>query len=366
MRQEGHLTVKYERDTILVKGEGCIAQLEDKEYKARIETYLHPQDTSISILCDKMKYDDGYYFLQQGGKNQTIWVFDSLGNYISKLGERGRKQNEYQTDITDWFYVKDKKEVFVYERYECRLHVFTIDGKPVESKFLASLPQSIGALKGDCLFCSYDDILSKDGIQLGLFNRDEEVIKDFINLNESMNFVPNNECFYASMNRLFHIPAFSDSSIVFHEDSVEKVVRFIFEDKFLTEDIKEEALDAKMDNFNKFDGIQFIKTYYETSRFHYLKYSYRNLFVNHLIDKKSKKQYSFASSPIKGLLPSTAMCVRGDKLLYLITKQNIEELRYLLDDRILGKAVSESNEIIQRIINGEESLPLILSIEFIE
>lgn len=355
----------YEIESVLIKKD-VITQLENDSYNIKIETHLSLPDSSCSMVCERMKYENGYYFLQGNGKNQTIWVFDSIGNYLSKLGERGRKENEYQTDITDWFFDKDKKVVLVFEKLARKIHKFTLEGKSIGTKVLESWPNAIGALEDNRIYCSYYHKLAKDGLQLALLSDNEDLIKPFIHLHNNMRFVPTDKCFKASQGKLFYVPSFADSAVVFNKDSVEKVVRFKFEDKFITEDIKHEAYNDKLENYHNFNGIQFINTYYETTRFKYLVYVYADMYINHLIDNASGKQYKFVNSLTEGLFPGNVLCVKDNKIFYLVTKQNVEELRHLLDSSVLNDALSKSDDIIKKIFNGEESLPLILSIEIKE
>ena len=127
----------YEVQSVHVKN-NAITQLDNDCRDMKIETYLSLRDSTFTLMCQRMKVEDGYYFLQGSGKNQTIWVFDSVGNYVSKLGERGRKNNEYQTDVTDWFYLKDSNEVYVFERNTRKIHVFSVDGSSKETIILES------------------------------------------------------------------------------------------------------------------------------------------------------------------------------------------------------------------------------------
>lgn len=351
----------YKAETLLIKN-SAITQLESQDYNIKIETHLS-DSLSSAFVCDKMKYDGGYYFLLENGKHQTIWVFDSAGNYISKLGEKGRAKNEYQTDITDWFFIPDKGEVFVFEKDSRKIHVFSIDGRYIETRALESYPNAIGALEDGKIFCSYYHKEAKDGIQLGLLNKDETVIRNFINLKSNMQIVPTDHSFYVNQNRLFHVPSFADSAIVFHKDSVQKVVRFDFQDKFIPGDLKKEVYNGESENFHRFNGISYIETYYETSRFHYIKYVLAGVYVNHLVDKRKGKQYHFVSNLTKGLLPGSALCVRDNKLLFLVTKQNVDDIRQFITPEEYRHALSESDEIIRKIFRNEETLPLILSIE---
>lgn len=355
----------YDVESVLIKKD-AITQLENGNYNIKIETHLSLPDSTYSIICERMKYENGYYFLQGNGKNQTIWVFDSIGNYISKLGERGRKENEYQTDITDWFFDKNKEFVLVFEKHARKIHKFTLEGRAIGAKIMESWPNAVGAMEDNRIYCSYYHKLAKSGFQLALLSEDEDLIKPFIHLQNNMRFVPTDKCFSVSHGKLFYIPSFADSAIVFNKDSVEKVVRFIFEDKFITEDIKLEAYNNKLDNYHHFDGIQYINTYYETTRFKYLVYVYAGLFINHLIDNATGRQYKFVNSLTAGLFPSNVLYVKGNKLFYLVTRQHVEELRHLLDSSVFNDALSKSDDIIKKIFNGEEPLPLILSIEIKE
>lgn len=183
------LSKDYDVESVLIKKD-AISQLEDDGYNIKIEAHLSLPDSTCPIMCQRMKYENGYYFLQGNGKIQTIWVFDSIGYYISKLGERGRKENEYQTDITDWFFDKDKKIVLVFERQARKLHKFTLEGKAMGAKMLESWPHAIGTLDSNRIYCSYYHRLAKDGLQFALLSENEELMKPFIHLQNDMGFVP--------------------------------------------------------------------------------------------------------------------------------------------------------------------------------
>lgn len=359
------LSKDYDVESVLIKKD-AISQLENDGYNIKIEAHLSLPDSTCPIMCQRMKYENGYYFLHDNGEIQTIWVFDSIGNYISKLGEKGRKENEYQTDITDWFFDKDKKVVLVFEKRTRKIHKFTLEGKAMGAKMLESWPHAIGTLDGNRIYCSYYHRLAKDGLQFALLSENEELIKPFIHLQNDMAFVPTDNCFSVSQEKLFYVPSFADSAFVFANDSIEKVVRFTFEDEFITEDIKQEAYNDNLKNFHHFDGVRYIYTYYETTRFKYLAYNYCGMYMHHLIDNATGKQYKFGNNLIAGLLPTTILYVKDNKLYYLITKQNVEDYRYIMKPTVLKEELSKSDDTIKRIFNGEESLPLILSIEIKE
>ena len=363
-RKTSCLFSNYNKEVVNIKKDGAISELEDDDYVMKVEAYLSLPDSSETLLCDRMKYDGGYYFLLDNVRKRTIWVFDSLGNYVAKLGRKGRANAEYQNDITDWFYTQDSGNVFVFERNSQKIHKFSIEGESLETCQLSSWPNAIGKLEDEKSFCSYYHKMSNSGAQLCLMSNSEIVEKVFIDLKTNMRFIPTDNSFYVNEGHLFHVPSFADSSIVFNKDSVEKVVKFTFDEKFISEEIKEDAYNDNLDRFRSFDGIQYINTFYETSRFYYLKYSYCNIFLNHLVDKRSGKQYLFVSNPTKGMLPASVLCVRDNKIFFLITKQDVEDTRHLCDDvDLYRKELSLSNPLIQRIFEGEESLPLIFSIE---
>lgn len=354
---------KYTTESLLIQKDGLINCLDTTEYSIKIEANLSVPDSSIILDCNRLKFDEGHYYLQTEGKNMTIWVFDSVGNFVSKLGERGRAKNEYQTDITDWFRVSDSDEIVVFERNSRKVHTFSIHENKSSAFILESWPNSIGVLNKGKLFCSYYHKEAKEGLQLALLTNNEDIKSDFMYLGQNMAFVPSDLCFYKIADRLFHVPSFADSAIVFRADTVEKIVRFNFEDTFISEDIKQEAYKDHLERLRCFEGIKYIESYYETSKYDVIKFVYNKFVINHLIDKTDGRQFRFSSALPMGIFPSTVFCVRDNKIYYVITKENVEETRTILTPKVYESELTKSSNVIKDIFNNKVSLPVIVSIE---
>ena len=349
-------------ETIDVQKDGFISQLDTNEYRISVEATLTLPESSALLSPKRLKYDEGHFYIQTEGRNQTIWVFDSTGNYVSRLGERGRKRNEYQTDITDWFHVSESNDVVVYEKNARKVHVFSLDGSKSEAFILKSWPNAVGVLDEGKLFCSFSQKEAKEGLQLALLSEDEGLLSRYIFLGEDMEFVPSDQSFYKVGDRLYHVPNLADSAIVFHADTVEKVVQLRFADGFLPDDIREEAFADRLEAYHAFAGVKCVDGYYETSRYRVVCFVYGDYCMNQLIDKTTGQQYRFLSALPKGLFPSTVFCVRGDKLYYLFTKEDVEELRILLNADVYAESLRQSSSVIQDICNGKVPLPAIVSL----
>ena len=358
-----NISSEYKTEELSVLKNGIINELDTNEYTMKVEACLSVPDSSTILSCCRMKYDDGHYYLQSEGKNQTIWVFDSVGNFVSKLGERGRRKNEYQTDITDWFHVNGSDDVIVYERKARKVHVFSLDGSQSESFTLESSPNAVGVLDRGKLFCSFYQKEAKEGLQLAILTENEDIASRLIFLGQDMEFIPSDYSFYKIKDELFHVPCFADSAIVFRGDTVERVVKFRFEDEFITKEIKEKAFRDELESYRDFTGIKSITTYYETSRYNVLSFVLGSYNVNQLVDKTDGRQYRFIGSLPKGLSLSTEFCVRGDKIYYVITKENVEETRTLSDADVYEGQFKQSCKTLRDIYSGKVQLPAIVSIE---
>lgn len=358
-----NLNSRYKTESLTIKKDGFINKLDTNEYEIKVEASLSLPDKSTILSCSRLKYDDGHFFLQSEGKNQTIWVFDSIGHFVTKLGERGRSRNEYQTDITDWFYINSTDEVVVFEKNSKKIHVFALDGSKPESFILQSWPNAIGVLDRGRIFCSYYQREAKEGMQLALLSENEDVVSPFIFLGHDMEFVPSDKSFYKIKEQLFHIPCFADSAIIFRSDTVEKIVKLKFEDDFITEELKEKAYKDNLENYNNFNGIKYVSEYYETSEYNIIRFLFEQVYINQIINKKNDKQYRFISALPRGIFPSNVFCVRDDKIYYLITKENVEEIRILLEKEALEKQMKISSSIIKDIFNDKIQLPAIVSIK---
>lgn len=358
-----NLGSNHKMEVLTIKKDGFVSTLDTNEYKIKVEACLSMPEESVLLNCKRMKYDGGYYFLQSEGKNQTIWVFDSAGMFVSRLGERGRRINEYQTDITDWFHISGSNDIVVFEKNSRKIHLFSIDGRNSDSFILKSWPNAVGVLERGKLFCSYYQKEAKDGLQLALLSENEDVVSPLIFLGDDMKFTPSDLSFYKIEDRLFHVPNFADSAIVLSADTVEKIVKFNFEDNFISEEIKKDAYRDDLKKYHAFEGIKRIETYYETSEYDVIGFVYDKTLVNQLINKKDGRQYRFISALPKGLFPSTVFCVRENKIYYLFTKEAVEEIRWLLNTDTLEKALKSSSSLIRDIFSGDIPLPVIVSIE---
>lgn len=353
----------YKAESLAIQKEGAILELATNEYRIKVEASLALPDSSSMLACKRIKYDAGYYFLQCEGKNQTIMVFDSVGNYVSRLGERGRSRNEYQSDITDWFCASGSDDVVVYEKNSRKVHIFSIDGAKSESFILKSWPNAVGMTERGKLFCSFYQKEAKDGLQFGLLSEDEEVVRPLIYLGQDMEFVPSDLSFYKVNDRLFYVPCFADSAIVIRGDSIEKTVKLDFEERFITKEAIADAYRDKLDKYRDFKGVKYVDTYYETSEYAVIRYVCGDIFVNQLVNRKDGRQYRFASALPEGLFPSSVFCVRGNKMYYLFTRESVGEVRVVLNSDIYSKELAKGSKVVQDILNGKVQLPAVVSIE---
>lgn len=323
----------------------------------------------LGLQCEKMEYVDGYFYLLDQEVNHSVLVFDSLGNFVSSLGRRGHANNEYIEKTTDFFVDSKHNKVEVYERNSPRIHVFSRSGKQEGFVKLKMWPYAIGITSENNIMAAFDYKEAREGLQLGIFNHNEELLKPLIEIDCNHEFVNYEKCFVRSGDYLYHIPNFSDSVLVFKSDSLVEVKKIRFKSPFLTDDIKERVNEGDIEKYTQHEGINGINNYYETPRYINISYSKSMLRVNCIIDKKTGNQYQFLTVPFKGYFPAQTYTLSDSSSYWLITKEGVEEtmdpaMNNSRSKKELEKEWSVTPSLLKDLLNKKHTLPAIVQIRF--
>lgn len=355
--------LNYVREELFVSDQQQFQFMDTTDYFLEILCSLSLPSKIKYLQCDKIEYVNGYFYILDVERNNTILVFDSVGNYISQIGQRGRASNEYIDNPTNFCVNPENNQVMVYERNAHRIHTFNQNGKQVKLQTLKLWPYDVGTLFNGNYVGAFDYKEAGKGLQLGVFDKEENITLPVLNLDETHVFLHNERTFRTVGQQLYHIPNFSDSVLVFKEDTLYKVVHLNFQSPFITQEIIHETNGGNLDRYHKFEGITSISNYYETDNYITFMYTYNNLQIKCIINKQNNKQCSFASAPFKGLFPGHNYIIDGENILWLITEDDIVDLKYALQYDAVQKELAQTHSLIRDIINEKYALPVILRIK---
>ena len=367
----GSLHTSYARNQLEINDDSMRFDLRCDSTKYIIDRVipLSVPERFLGLQCEKMEYVDGYFYLLDKEVNHSVLVFDSLGNFVASLGRRGHANNEYIEKPSDFFVDSKHNRVEVFERRSPRVHIFSRSGKQENFVKLKMWPYAIGITSENNIMAAFDNEEAGGGLQLGIFNHDEELVKPFFEIDCNHEFINDEMCFVRSGDYLYHIPNFSDSVLIFKSDSLVEVKKICFKSPFLTSDIKKKANVGDIEEYMRYEGINGIRNYYETPRYINLSYSKSMLNVNCIIDKRTGSQYQFLTVPFKGFFPAQAYTLSGSTSYWLITKEDVDMIMDLTINKSSSKKEQEKEwsvtpSVVKDLLCKKYGLPAIVQIRF--
>lgn len=358
----GNNLPRHISETVLVSTVSNDNLLDTSEIEMEYVTSLKLPKDIQSIASTKFTFEQDHFLIMDGKANSCVLVFDSTGNFISRLGSRGRAKNEYVQAPTDYF-VRADKQVCVFERESRRVLTFSMSGELTDMTRFKMFPYSLCVTDSNNYLCALNHKEAKDGLQLALISPDENILKGYLHLDGNYKYVTSDRTFFKCDDIIYHVPNLSDSILVFHEDSITKVIRLSFDCDFVPDRIKKDIYKEDMDEYHGFKGIKTIMEYYETGKYIFIKYKKSILALSTLIDKNTNKQYCFSSVPFEGLFPPCNLYVKDDKIYFLITKEDVSLIKDSMSPDELKRNLRDTSSVVRNMFDNMYDFPLILSVK---
>ncbi|MBQ9202547.1 MAG: 6-bladed beta-propeller [Bacteroidales bacterium] len=352
----------YQSEIIAIRDLEPALILDTTQYAVTYYTSLQLPSEYKYLKCDKMEYVGGFFYLLDTEYNKTVFVFDSQGHFVSRIGQRGRSASEYLDSPTDFFVNPRNDQVMVYERNAHRVHVYDQNGNQIELHTFKMWPYAVGTLFNGYYMAAFDYKEAGKGLQLGVFDRDERIVLPIITMDSPHVFINNERAFVLHGDFLYHIPHFSDSVLIFKSDTLSRVIHLQFQSQFVPSDVIRESNGGNLDDYKLFRGITSVSGYYETNSFNSFSYSKSHVQIKCIIDKRNGMQYHFTGSPFRGLFPGHRYTMVEDSIFWLVTEDDIADLNYALQHEIVKKELSHTYSIIRDIIQNKYPFPLILKV----
>lgn len=300
---------------------------------------------------------------------KTVFVFDLSGNYLYKLGERGRAQNEYIGDPID-FFVDDDDNVSVFDVIGKKILVWHNDrfSKSIDTRDYN--PQSFGITSNNKLLFSSEitPVLEDNGPSLFVCDSVNKKSRVLIPANDKLYFMANNNTFFSNGKRLSHIPVFSDSVLVFDKDEVEKVVHFDFNGRFMRDNIPDMLVrtekishQEQVKNIIRYDGVNFLRKYQESDTFILLEYSFKSCSKYWLFNKNADKVVA-SGVLFDGICPFSDYYLRDNQIIAYVDDEIISMLTEYSKKEEFQKNLRLSSSQMKDLIEGKIKAPALFFI----
>lgn len=333
--------------------------LQENNYVIDSIRALHLPENVEYVSVDKFIVQNNRIYIMDSEVNKTVFVFDNNGNYLYKLGERGRAKHEYIYGPTD-FFVDKMENVHVFDKTGQKVLAFDKRGKIFRAvNTHAFFPVSFGITSNNRYAYCMEGGEEEEPSML-MCDWDFSDTKAVLPNAGHFVLVPNPNTFFLNDDLLSYIPLLSDSVLVYRDDTLEKVVRFDFGRKFLRNEIPEAAYDIRT-NIKGYKGVLALYSYQETDNLILLEYLYKDTVCRWLFNKNTKQSFS-SYNLFEGANPATMYYLRGKQMIGLVRQDVMEDYRKvaLKKDKYYLKHLERTPQPIRDVMDEKVKAPLVI------
>lgn len=340
-------------------------RLEKTQYLVDSILSLNIPENVTEIGIDKIMITDNHVYILDSEINKRLFCFNNKGNLTTSIGERGHARGEF-IGKPDEFFVDSKNRLHVFDKIGHKINIFREDGT-VEEVIETSnyYPHSIGLTSNNNYMMyfidGYREQIQGADVPASLILLDEngENSKKLLISKGEMNCVISEHTFFQNCNRLAFIPCFSDSVVIFKNDTVEKIVSFDFNGKALCKE-KPKVLYGDdysfMDDYQEMLGIE---SFQESDSYVYINFIYKQQDVSWLFNKKTGQTFC-ATSLFEGVQPFRYYCLNEDKIVAYIDHGYIEEFKKYYNRPEFQENLKKSADCIKDMLEGKIQVPALV------
>lgn len=323
-----------------------------------------PDNLGIFEISKFIVKDDRIYVMDSEITRQ-LYMFDTNGNYLFRVGDRGRAKFEYVGGPKD-FFVDEQDEIHVFDPIGLKVVVFRKDATVDTIVRVNSIyPFSFGVLTNKrSLYCLYNNKIYVDQPNVALIARDHSGMnrQDLLYVNHDDYYLSSVQNFFKNGDRLSHIPILSDSVLVFKKDSLEKVVRFDFGGKFILKERPELVTSNESPKkISQYNGVWQLSKYQETDSLILLEYTYNRKSMFWLYNKQTK-QIINSNQMLNGLCPFYDFYLRDNQIISIVQKEMVDFYKKKLDDEEFKKQLAKTPSQVRDVLEGRIKTPALFYI----
>ena len=353
---------EYKKETIKINPGMISGQLKKERYNVDSVCSLSlPEGMELREIT-KFTVKNNRIYIMDSRLGKTIFVFNNTGRFLFKAGERGRAKNEYIDGPTD-FFVDNDGNIHVFDGHAKKIMIFDNTGKVKNViNTMHYFPHSIG-MKANNKYM-FDFNYDKDEENTVLAEYDENNITNKLIHRKDKYFYDIGQTFYANDSRLSHIPLMADSVIIFSGDTLEKVVKFDFNGKFIMQESPSLILELhNPEEISAYKGVRALLSYQETDKLILLQYVYQSRITYWLQDKDTKKVIS-GPFLFDGLSPFTNYFIKGNQIISIVTNEGMPTDKNYFEKKgdTFKTNYNKSPKQLQDIYDGKTKLPVVVFI----
>ena len=285
---------------------------------------LEKKDESIIGQVDDLQVFDGHIYVLDSRQAVALYVFDFDGNFVRKIGTRGRGPGEYAR-LSDFTIDTQKKEIYIADGV--RLHRYTTEGTFLSSVNMEISNANVYAIQffEDAIYAattpfSQDDdayLLSKidpnNGKRISGFFKSSQYIKSS---NWNLNISYESKPFYARIHgvpKFMHILMTSITPLDPMFPPITLNSRHLITEQDINETLRQPEIFSQIEYLSTLQRIFHINTFVESSNFKFFNYGRGNGLYGTLVLNLNDREvfhYSLLINDILWINPAMLMNIR--------------------------------------------------------
>lgn len=275
---------------------------------------------------------------------EYVLAFDSVGNFLYKVGGFGHARNEIVGNIRTFDVDRHTNYVHIYNREGMKILVFDDKGEYMKSVMLHDcLPSSIVIADDSSYIASLDCLSSSDGKTKLVILDDKGNISNILLESDDENSITceganTRPLFSDHQGNILYLSMLADSIVHISGDTIQSVFNMEFADGFLSEsEIKHAKRVGQLPDDSEY--IHYISKVAISDDYFFVEFYGKSkdlpFTTNHtsLVNKKTNREYHFGGGiMLPGIISCTSNTIVGDKLIWLITGDKILSGRGLYDE----------------------------------
>ena len=345
----------YKREVVRLKPDADNEGLRQNQYTVDSVCELSLPSGMELHEATKIVVKNGRIYVMDSEFYKTIYVFDTSGKFLFRAGERGRAKNEYIDGPAD-FFVDDHRCLHVFDSNAYKIIIFNDSGKVDKVVDVAYLhPEDFGMLSNKEYMFDFNINKNESNSVLVKCDKYNYVERELLQREDVYTYVASQQTFYANGDRLSHIPLLSDSVLVFKGDSLEKVVKFDFNGRFIMDEEPTLVVGKHTPKeISAYKGVRGLDYYQESENLVLLRYTYQSVCTYWLYNKKNKKSIT-STALIDGFSGLYNFFVNENQIISLVFDTGEPFSKEMYD-----YGYNRVPEQLQRIYDGKTKLPAVI------
>lgn len=308
----------YSYEVLSVSPHKVTKSLGVSDYFVDSISFLKMPDREFLSNVDKMFLGKDLILLLDKDQSKKVWAFAKDGSYKYKIGDIGKSMSEFIEGPTDFDVNRSEGKIFAYDRWKNSLLKFSLGGKFEDKIDLDNILPTSFAIEnnGNFLFSMKEYSSGNDVSELIVSSPKMERIYNLKQLEQECLYLPSNSQFSKSNNALYYIPILADSVYRISNDTIDRLIKVDFGNRFISAKEKSEMLALKHPKLGK--KVKQINDYQENENWTYLSYVYDDMVYYFLKNKSSNK---VINSPIlmEGLYSPNKVILQNDQLICFLS-----------------------------------------------